>query len=417
MDHTLEIKKIRKRFNIMKVKKFIPGSFKNKLILNLGLHPYADTFVGKNKLKKKEPLYPLKIYVCKKSGIIQVGNITRAEERYNLYDYSYTSSNSEYSKNHWTNFFKDSIKFCNKKKIKVYEIGSNDGFLLSNFKKHGHNIMGIEASKFMTKLSNKKKIFTIRKIFSSKISKEINRKFGNCDLIIANNVLNHSNDPNDFIKGVFNLLNEKGTFIFELPYWAITVKSKKFDQIYHEHVTYFTILMTFNLLKKNNFQIKKVIQNEYHGGSIRVYSQKSTKPILSKIVKKYIIQEKKIGIFNVNTYKKITKFIKRRKSEIIKQIKYYKSRDYQIVGIGAAAKANTLINTFKLDNSHIDFITDASKYKIGKFTPKSRIPIYNDKKLSKYKKICAILLTWNLKKQLKKKLISINKDISFIEVF
>ena len=169
--------------------------------------------------------------------------------------------------------------------------------------------------------------------------------------------------------------------------------------------------------QQNNFQIKKVIQNEYHGGSIRVYSQKSTKPILSKIVKKYIIQEKKIGIFNVNTYKKITKFIKRRKSEIIKQIKYYKSRDYKIVGIGAAAKANTLINTFKLDNSHIDFITDASKYKIGKFTPKSRIPIYNDKKLSKYKKICAILLTWNLKKQLKKKLISINKDINFIEVF
>ncbi len=96
------------------------------------------------------------------------------------------------------------------------------------------------------------------------------------------------------------------------------------------------------------------------------------------------------------------------------RFKYYKSRDYKIVGIGAAAKANTLINTFKLDNSHIDFITDASKYKIGKFTPKSRIPIYNDKKLSKYKKICAILLTWNLKKQLKKKLISINKDISFI---
>ena len=125
----------------MKVKKFIPGSFKNKLILNLGLQPYADTFVGKNKLKKKEPLYPLKVYICKKSGIIQVGNITRPEERYNLYDYSYTSSNSEYSKNHWIDFFKDSVKFYNKKKIKVYEIGSNDGFLLSNFKKHGHKVM------------------------------------------------------------------------------------------------------------------------------------------------------------------------------------------------------------------------------------------------------------------------------------
>ena len=107
----------------------------------------------------------------------------------------------------------------------------------------------------------------------------------------------------------------------------------------------------------------------------------------------------------------------KKKNKTIKQIKHYKSKGYIIAGIGAAAKANTLINTFGLNNTHIDFITESSKYKIGKYTPKSRIPIYNDKKLTKYKKICAILLTWNLKKQLKKKLLTINKDINFIEVF
>ena len=99
----------------MRSKKFVPGSINNKLILDLGLHPFADTFISKNKLKKKEPIISLKVYLCKKTGIIQVGNITKAEERYNLYDYSYTSANSEYSRNHWKNFYKDIIKFLKKK--------------------------------------------------------------------------------------------------------------------------------------------------------------------------------------------------------------------------------------------------------------------------------------------------------------
>ena len=96
-------------------------------------------------------------------------------------------------------------------------------------------------------------------------------------MIIANNVLNHANDPLDFIKGVKNLLNENGKFVFELPYWVETVKSKKFDQIYHEHVTYFTVFMAYKILKKNGFQITKISQNKYHGGSIRVFSKKVTK--------------------------------------------------------------------------------------------------------------------------------------------
>ena len=139
----------------MKSKKLIAGSKKNKLILDLGKHPFADTFIEKKKLKKKEPIYPLKVFMCKESGIIQVGNITKPEDRYNLYDYSYTSGNSEYSRSHWKNFCKDVTENIKIKKCKVYEIGSNDGFLLSNFKKFGHKVMGIDASKFMVNIANK----------------------------------------------------------------------------------------------------------------------------------------------------------------------------------------------------------------------------------------------------------------------
>lgn len=398
--------------------KFIKGSFKNKLILNLGKQPYADTFIKKSELKKKEPEFPLEVYMCKLSGIIQVGNKTKPFDRYNKYDYSYTSSNSEYSRNHWDNFCNNVLNFFKiKKKILIYEIGSNDGYLLKNFKKNGHKVMGIEASKFMTKLSNKKKINTIQKIFSFIESEKIKKKFDTCDLIIANNVLNHANDPLDFIKGVKNLLNKNGKFVFELPYWTETVKSKKFDQIYHEHVTYFTVFMAYNILKKNGFQITKISYNKYHGGSIRVFSKKSAKITLNKNIQKYIDYEKKYKIFENKTYTKLNDFIIKKKKIVHSKIKFFKKKGFKIAGIGAAAKANTLLNTFGLNYKHIDFMTDASKFKIGKYTPKSRIPIYKDEKLTKYEKICAILLSWNISSLLKKKLIQINKEIKFIEVF
>ena len=154
--------------------------------------------------------------------------------------------------------------------------------------------MGIEASKFMTKLSNKKKINTIQKIFSFIESEKIKKKFDTCDLIIANNVLNHANDPLDFIKGVKNLLNKNGKFVFELPYWTETVKSKKFDQIYHEHVTYFTVFMAYNILKKNGFQITKISYNKYQVVQLEYFQKKVPKLHLIKIYRSILIMKKNI---------------------------------------------------------------------------------------------------------------------------
>ena len=130
--------------------------------------------------------------------------------------------------------------------------------MLSKFKKATKKVLGIDASNFMTKLANKKNIKTLNIIFNFNEAKKVKKKFGSFDLIIANNVLNHSNNPIDFIKGISKLLSKNGIFVFELPYWYNLVKEKKFDQIYHEHVSYLTIKSSYNLLKKNNLEIFKV---------------------------------------------------------------------------------------------------------------------------------------------------------------
>ena len=399
---------------ITRKKCLISNSRKIRRILDLGDHPFADTFIKKNDLKKKEPILPLKILLCKSSGCIQTETKTSPLKRYNLYDYSYTSSNSSFSRKHWDNFSLEIIKELQpNNNDKIFEVGSNDGYLLKNFKKKGFVILGIDASKYMSRIANKNKIKTECCIFNFNNSNKIKKKFGNCNILIANNVLNHSNEPNEFIKGVYNILDENGTFVFELPYWLDTIKSKKFDQIYHEHVTYFS-KMAFNLLKKHNFEIKKIKKVNYHGGSIRVYAQKEPQPKKIKLVKTLIREEENFGLFKIKTYEKLSHFIESKKKKIINKIKILKRKGNIVIGIGAAAKANTFLNTFEITNKLLDFITENSIYKIGKFTPKSRIPILHDNEIIEYKKIYAIVLSWNIAKTLKLKLKKLNKKIVFL---
>ena len=162
----------------------------------MGIHPFADTFIKKNQIDLMEPVYPLQCYLCKKSGSIQLKYFTDSITRYNLYDYSYTSSNSKYSRYHWSTYHLDIMKNLHlSKKSKVLEIGSNDGYLLDKFKKQKINVVAVDSSAFMTKITRKKGIKSFNNTFNYKFSKILKSKFLSFDTIIANNVLNHSNDP------------------------------------------------------------------------------------------------------------------------------------------------------------------------------------------------------------------------------
>jgi len=386
-------------------------------IVDLGIHPFADTFIKKNQLGLMEPVYPLQCFLCEKSGSIQLKYFTDSITRYNLYDYSYTSSNSKYSRNHWNSYYFDIMQNLQlSKKSKVLEIGSNDGFLLEKFKKQKITVVAIDSSAFMTKISRNKGIKSFNNTFDYKFSKILKNKFLSFDTIIANNVLNHSNDPLNFMKGVYNLMNSKSTFVFELPYWLDTIETKRYDQIYHEHVTYFTVKFTKNLLDKCNMFIHKIERNSYHGGSIRVYCKKRSKNYSeSKIIKLMIETETKMGLFNNEFYKKFMMGVEKRRNNLITKLLKLKNSGANIVAIGAAAKGNTFLNYHKLDNSIINYVTDSSQLKKGKFTPLSRIPIVDDKIISKLKNVHVLILSWNISENLINKLKTINKDIVIIK--
>ena len=181
---------------------------KNKLveIINLGNHSFADRFIPLSKKNKFDPMYPLILDLCKKCYFIQSRSITNPKNRYLELDYSYTSANSNYSRLHWKKFANFLNKKINLNKKKIIEIGSNDGFLTTILKNKGAKVLGVDASKFMVNLCKKKNINSIQSIFDFKESIKIKKKFGSADIIIANNVFNHSNQPGDFLKGIYNLL-------------------------------------------------------------------------------------------------------------------------------------------------------------------------------------------------------------------
>ena len=383
-------------------------------IINLGLHSFADRFIPLNKSNQKDPMYPLILDICRKCSFIQSRIITNPKHRYIDLDYSYTSDNSEYSRNHWTKLADMLDKKFNIKKKKIIEIGSNDGFLSSILKEKGADVLAVDASKFMVNICQKKKINSIHSIFDFYQSKKIKKKYGEADIIIANNVFNHSNEPGNFIKGVNNLLKNDGKFIFEQPNFTKGVLSLKFDQIYHEHISYFTVKNIDSILRYNDFKIMNITKNDYHGGSLRTIATKKNFKIKSFNLTKLKNYENKKNIYNISYYKKMMNKIDIKKNFLLKKINNHIKNGNVICGIGAGAKSNTFLTYYGLNSHRIKFITDSSKFKKNKLTPVSRILIKDDNELKKYNKIFCIILSWNISDLIIKKIKKINKNIEFI---
>jgi len=265
----------------------------------------------------------------------------------------------------------------------------------------------------MVKIS-KKKINAIQSIFSNSQSTKIKKLFGKADIIIANNVFNHSDNPLDFLRGVHNLLKENSIFIFEQPNFTIGVLSLKFDQIYHEHISYFTARNIKSILDYSDLKILSLSKNEYHGGSLRTIVSKKNSSLKEFKIDKFVNYENKKNIYKSIFYKKMMKKINLKKKILLTKLNNLSAKGYTVSGIGAGAKSNTFLTFYGLDNKIIKFLTDSSKFKKNKYTPISRIIIKDDKELINYKKIACIILSWNISSLIIDKIKKLNKKIKII---
>ena len=253
---------------------------------------------------------------------------------------------------------------------------------------------------------------------ASQVEQSLGRKPA---LIAANNVFNHANDPLDFALGVKELLAPEGGFVFELPYWLQSVAQRKFDQIYHEHVSYFTVKYAVNLFRSIGMSVHHVDEVDYHGGSIRVFVRHDSAPDALEApgpeVARFIENETRAGLFDAAAYQPFMAQIQTARNRFLIEIYKLKLEGKPVVCVGAAAKGNTFLNYYNLDASVIDCVTESSPSKIGKFTPRTRIPICPDQNLAQYDSVHAIILSWNLSAALQGVLKKINPRIHFLNPY
>jgi SAM-dependent methyltransferase len=385
-------------------------------ILDFGQHAYADTFVADDQLNLSEPVFPLQVYMNPKSGSIQLGYVSHAKDRYNLYSYSYTSSNSATARTHWNNYVQDLERKFSIEGL-VVEIGSNDGYLLQQFQRPGVITLGVDSSAEMCAVAGHAGVDTVNALFDLELSERIKYKHGPARLICANNVFNHANNPVAFAQGICNLLSPNGVFVFEVPYWLSMIESGRFtDMVYHEHPTYFTVKMAWEVLVAAGMEIVDYDVVDYHGGSLRVFAQRKVTDNMPIKVEDAIAKETQIGLFEPRFYQVVQRRFEQQRDAWLHG--FYRLRMTEpnavFIGVGAAAKANTWLTWHGLNKTHLHCITDSSSHKQGKYTPLSRIPILDDAEFAKHDQPYALILSWNIGEGLRRAILNINPNTRFL---
>jgi SAM-dependent methyltransferase len=374
----------------------------NHIFIDLNSSPPSNAFLSKAELKDTETCYPLKVMVCEKCWLVQTEDFIGADEMFSD-DYAYFSSFSASWLKHAEKYVDNIInRFSITSKNKVAEIAANDGYLLQYFQNKKIPCYGIEPTKSTAAAARDKGLEIIEDFFGVEKAKELLKNGKQADLTIANNVLAHVPDINDFVSGFSILLKEHGVATFEFPHLLNLVEQNQFDTIYHEHYSYLSLIAVQRIFKKNGLAIFDVENLPTHGGSLRVYAQRDNTGQHPTSTHVYDLQEKekKAGLDTIEFYSGFQHKAETVKNDLLAFLKEAKEEKLTVAAYGAAAKGNTLLNFAGINSEFISFVVDLNPAKQNKYMPGSRIPIVDEAFLKSNKPDRLIILPWNLKSEI-----------------
>ena len=384
---------------------------------------FKNTPPGNNLIKSKvsiiRPL-PLALDLCQVCGHLQLSHVVNASLLFQN-NYTYISGATKTFLTHFDKFSSYMIKkFKIKAKSKILDICSNDGYFLNFFKKKKMCVLGVEPSKKIFKIANKKKINTINNFFSTKLAHKIANNYGKFDLITSHNVFAHIDDLDNIFNGINLLLKKNGVLIVEVGYFLKMYQNKFFDTIYHEHTDYHTVRPFLFFLKRFNLDLFDVEVISVQGGSLRLFIKNKNNTSIKKNLKRInsIIKiERKYKISNLNNLKNFFTEISNNGKELKKLLIKIKKQGSKIIGYGAPTKATTFITHFQIGKI-IDYIVEDNPLKVGYLMPINNIPIKSSSVLQKEKKAYILILAWNFFEEIiKKQKNKISKKIKFIVPF
>ena len=388
------------------------GADVSHVLVDLGVAPPSNAYLTKMALKRPEKYFPLRVLVCESCWLVQAEAYSRAAELFNE-EYAYFSSFSSEWLAHAKKYVDEMIdRFGLSKSSVVGEVAANDGYLLQFVKERGISCYGIEPTASTANGARQKGIEIVQDFLNVSLAGELRRQSRTVDLLAANNVLAHVPDINDFSHACQMLLKENGVFTCEFPHLLNLISQHQFDTIYHEHFSYLSFGAVVNIFTKNGLSVFDVEKLGTHGGSLRVFAQRSDTGShqLSVRVEELISEENNAGMTTIDFYRGFQEHAEIVKNDFLRFLIEKKIQGKLVVGYGAAAKGNTLLNFAGVKSDLIKYVVDQSPHKQGKFMPGSRIPIVTEELLSVHKPDFVVILPWNISDEVKTQLNYLSKS-------
>lgn len=377
------------------------GTVLGHTFLDLGTSPFSNSYVKAEDLGEMEPFFPLYVFVCSRCFLVQLKDCSSPERIFS--DYAYFSSYSDMWLQHarvYTDRIQERIKLD--ERSLVVEVASNDGYLLQYFLNKGIPVLGIEPAENVAKVAMEKGIPTRVSFFGEHSAQLLLREGMQADLLIGNNVLAHVPDLNDFVRGLKTLLKPQGVITMEFPHVMRLIESNQFDTIYHEHFSYFSFGTVAQVFRKHGLILFDVEELPTHGGSLRIYARHEadhSKPVESRVAALQD-REERAGLNTLDYYLSFAEKVHHTKRQLLSFLIETKEKGKTIVGYGAPAKGNTLLNYCGIRTDFIDYTVDRSPHKQGLYLPGTHIPIDEPDAIRRTKPDYVLILPWNLKDEI-----------------
>ncbi|WP_081662758.1 class I SAM-dependent methyltransferase [Thermithiobacillus tepidarius DSM 3134] len=368
--------------------------------VDLGMSPLANSYLKAADLDRMEPFYPLSTYVCDQCLLVQLEEFESPEAIFG--DYAYFSSYSDSWLRHAKAYTEMMVaRFGFDAGSQIMEIASNDGYLLRNFKDMGIPVLGVEPARNVAKVAEAAGIPTVVKFFGVQTAQELKAQGRQADLLIGNNVLAHVPNLNDFVGGMKIVLKPQGIITMEFPHLLQLMQQNQFDTIYHEHFSYFSFLTVEQVFARHGLTLFDVEEIPTHGGSLRIYgrhAEDAGKPV-SERVSRLKDKEQQAGLDELATYAAFGQQVRETKHALLDFLIQAKRAGKTVVGYGAPAKGNTLLNYCGVRTDFIDYTVDRNPHKQDRFLPGTHIPIHGPEMIEQTRPDYLLILPWNLKEE------------------
>jgi 2-polyprenyl-3-methyl-5-hydroxy-6-metoxy-1,4-benzoquinol methylase len=367
---------------------------------DLGMSPLANSYLPPEQANGMEPFYPLRALVCGKCFLVQLEEFETPERIFS--DYAYFSSYSSSWLEHSRRYAEQMVQRLGLDVAShVVEIASNDGYLLQFFHDRQIPVLGIEPAANVAKVALQKGIPTLVEFFGRETASSLAAESA-ADLLLGNNVLAHVPDLNDFVAGMKILLKPGGVITMEFPHLMRLIEDNQWDTIYHEHFSYFSFLTVGRVFEAHGLRLFDVEELPTHGGSLRIYGAHADDPQKSEseAARELREREREAGYEDLDIYLGYGRRVEADKRQILSFLIDLKSQGLSVVGYGAPAKGNTLLNYCGVGRDFIDYTCDLNPHKQGHFLPGSHIPIRSPEAIHEDRPDVVLILPWNLKEEI-----------------